>query len=65
MVKVNDKVYHVYNISRAGTVVEIKQGPSRTYMSAGPSQGQLLASVRLADGRIVPDIPVGDLMRND
>ena len=64
MVKVNDRVYHVYNMGMKGVVEGIEQEQSQTYLAAGPSQQRIIAVIRLNDGKIAR-VPVGDLMRDD
>ena len=64
MIKQNDKVYHVYNMSLKGVVEWVQQEASQVYMSAGPTQPRLFAYVRTADNKSVR-IPVEELMRDD
>ena len=64
MIKVNDRVYHVYNMGMKGVVEGIEQEQSQTYLASGPAQRQLVAVIKLADGKIAR-VPVGDLMRDD
>lgn len=64
MIKVNDRVYHVYNMSLKGVVERIQQEAAQTWMSAGPSHGKMFAYVRLGDERVVK-IPTEELMRDD
>jgi hypothetical protein len=64
MVKVNDKVYHVYNLSLKGVVVGIQQEKARAWMVGGASQGKFVANVQMQDGRVV-SVPAEDLMRED
>lgn len=64
MVKVNDRIYHVYNMGLKGVVVGIEQEQSQTYLAAGPSQQRIVAVIKLDDGKIAR-VQVGDLMRDD
>ena len=64
MVKVNDRVYHVYNMSLRGVVERIQQEASQTWMAGGPSHGKMYAYVRTPDERIVR-LPTEELMRDD
>ncbi len=64
MVKVNDRVYHVYNMGMKGVVEGIEQEQSQTYLASGPSQKRIVAVIKLDDGKIAR-VPVGDLMRDD
>ena len=64
MVKVNDKVYHVYNLSLRGVVVGIQQEKARAGMVGGASQGKIVANVQLSDGKVV-SVAAEDLMRED
>lgn len=64
MVKVNDKVYHVYNLALKGVVVGIQQEKARAWMVGGASQGKIVANIQLQDGRVV-SVPAEDLMRED
>ena len=64
MIKVNDRVYHVYNMGLKGVVVGIEQEQSQTYLAAGPSQQRIVAVIKLDDGKIAR-VQVGDLMRDD
>ena len=64
MVKVNDRVYHVYNMGLRGVVTRLEQEQTQTHLAAGPAQARLVAIVATADGKAVR-IPVADLMRDD
>lgn len=64
MIKVNDRVYHVYNMGLKGVVERVQQEASQTWMSAGPSHGKMIAYVKLPDQRTIR-VPVEELMRDD
>jgi hypothetical protein len=64
MVKINDRVYHVYNMGMKGVVERIEVEGAQVYLAAGPAQGRLVAHVRTDDGKVVR-MPVSDLMRDD
>ena len=64
MVKVNDRVYHVYNMGIKGLVEHVETEAAQIYLTAGPAQGRIVAHVRTSDGKIIK-VPVGDLMRDD
>lgn len=64
MVKVNDRVYHVFNMGLKGTVERVEHEAAKTWLAAGPAHGQVFAFVRLADGKVVR-LPAADLMRDD
>jgi hypothetical protein len=64
MVKVNDRVYHTYNMGLKGVVVGVEQEKANTWMVGGAASHRLVAVVKTADGTLVR-IPATDLMRDD
>jgi hypothetical protein len=64
MIKVNDKVYHVYNMSLRGTVERVQHESAQTWMAVGPAHGKVYAYVRLLDERVIR-IAAEELMRDD
>jgi hypothetical protein len=64
MIKVNDRVYHVYNMSLKGVVERIQQETAQTWLAEGPAHGKMFAYVRLRDDRVIR-LPTEDLMRDD
>jgi hypothetical protein len=64
MVKLNDKVYHVYDLGMRGIVVGVTQEKAKHWLVGGASEGRLIAQIRREDGSVVA-VPAADLMRED
>ncbi len=63
MVKLNDKVYPVFNMNQVGTVVDLLFQSVDTHMVGGSMQQRLWAIVKLdADNQLIK-VPAEDLMR--
>ena len=60
-----DRVSHIYHMSRVGTVVEVKQVPSKVVITAGPSGLKTVISVQFSDPDSVIDYAPNELMRAD
>ncbi len=60
-----DRVSHIYHMSKVGTVVEVKQVPSRVVITAGPSGLKTVVSVRFESTNEVIDYAPNELMRAD
>lgn len=64
MIKVNDRVYHVYDMGLRGVVVGVVQERAKAWMVGGSSQGRMIANIQKQSGEVV-SVPVADLMRED
>lgn len=65
MIKVGDKVYHVYNGKIKGVVRELRQVKSNYHLQTGSSSGSMMALLEVSgQAQLVPAL-VGDLMRDD
>jgi hypothetical protein len=63
LVKLNDKVYPVFNMNQVGTVVDLLFQSVDTHMVGGSMQQRLWAIVKLdADNQLIK-VPAEDLMR--
>ena len=65
MVKVGDKVYHVYNGKLKGIVRELRRTKSSYHLDAGSSSESLVALIEVAGINDLVPAAVGDLMRDD
>jgi len=66
MIKVGDKVYHVYNGKIRGVVKELREAKTKVQIETGSASKSLIAIVEcINENRVVSiiPIPVGDLMR--
>lgn len=65
MVKVGDKVFHVYNGKLKGIVRELRRTKSNYHLDAGSSSESLVALIEVAGANELVPVPIGDLMRDD
>ena len=64
-IKVGTPVYHYLNMSRVGTVIEIKMKTNnQIWLTEGTPMVAKMAVIRYADGTVEVH-PFGDLMRAD
>lgn len=62
MFRITDKVYHVFNISKVGEVIEMKFIETGMHLEGGTAQQRLILTVRFPDGRIT-NIPADEAMK--
>jgi len=65
MVKIGDRVTTFRDMSKEGTVVELKQSPVKTWMTGGAMSPQLIAVVKLDKNEDLVEYYCSDLMRLD
>jgi len=65
LIKVGDKVYHVYNGKIRGIVRELHVAKSNYHLGAGSSSGSMYALLEVKGNPQLVSAPVGDLMRDD
>ena len=66
MIKVGDKVYHVYNGNIRGTVKELREVKTQVQIETGSASKSLVAIVEYVNEKqqkAAIQIPIGDLMR--
>jgi hypothetical protein len=63
MIKVNDRVNHVYNMKMVGTVVQLVEGQAYEHFEGGTSARQFFAIVRLDGSDNTFTANINDLMR--
>jgi len=65
MVKINDRVYPVFNMSQIGRVVEIRFVPTGMHLIGGSSQQRMYVVLKLdKDGTLI-EVPADETMRAD
>ena len=62
MFRVNDLVYHVFNMGQVGVVRDMKFIDTGMHLSGGTAGKRLVLEVQMKDGRMV-DIPADEAMK--
>jgi len=65
LIKVGDKVYHVYNGNIKGIVRELHATKSHYHLGAGSASGTVYALLEVKGSSQLVRAPLGDLMRDD
>ena len=63
MFRVNDRVYHVFNMGKVGTVVNLRFVETGMHLTGGTAQQKLVLDVQMSDGTVVP-IPADEAMKD-
>lgn len=63
MFRVNDRVYHVFNMGKVGTVVDLRFVETGMHLAGGTAQQKLVLDVQMKDGTIV-SIPADEAMKD-
>jgi hypothetical protein len=63
MVKVNDRVSHVYNMKLVGTVIQLVEGQAHEHFEGGTSARKFYAVVKLDGAEQTFTANINDLMR--
>lgn len=63
MIKINDRVYPVFNMRQTGRVVEVRFVPTGMHLIGGTAQQRMYVIIRLdSDGSLV-EVPADETMR--
>jgi hypothetical protein len=63
MFRVNDRVYHVFNMGKVGTVMDLRFIETGMHLTGGTAQQKMVLDVRMSDGTIVT-IPADEAMKD-
>lgn len=63
MFKVNDRIYHVFNMRDVGEIQDMKFIDTGMHLVGGSAGKRLILIVRMSDGRIV-EIPADEAMKD-
>jgi len=64
MFRVNDKVYHVFNMGKVGTVTDIAFVETGMHLTGGTAQQRMILVVTLPDGKVI-NVPADEAMKAD
>jgi hypothetical protein len=64
MFRINDRVYHVFNMGKVGTVTDIAFAETGMHLVGGTAQQKMFLVVTMPDGRIAR-IPADEAMKAD
>lgn len=64
MFRVNDKVYHVFNMGKVGTVTDIRFLETGMHLTGGTAQQRMVLIVTLPDGTMM-NVPADEAMKAD
>jgi hypothetical protein len=63
MVKLNDRVYPVFNMSQVGTVVDLTFRATDMHLVGGAAQQRMYATIRLDKDGSTIQVPADETMR--
>jgi hypothetical protein len=65
LIKINDKVHPVFNMTQVGHVVEVRFRPTGMHLIGGTAQQRMFVVIKLdRDGQLI-EVPADETMRCD
>lgn len=62
MFRINDRVYHVFNMGNVGTIVNLRLVETGLHIAGGTAMQRMMLEVKMKDGRVV-EIPADEAMK--
>ena len=62
MFRINDRVYHVFNMGNVGTIVNLRLVETGLHIGGGTAMQRMMLEVKMKDGRVI-EIPADEAMK--